>query len=72
MNRNPFRRPVAVLGGILVVLGEVFFTGQAYRHWPGEFSPLTNFHSDLGATVAGPRGANTALGAQYYDAGQAF
>ncbi len=49
-----------------------FFTGQAYRRWPDEFSPLTHYHSDLGMTVGGPPGANTALGAQYYNAGQVF
>lgn len=72
MHRNPFRWPLTVLGGVLVLLGEVFFTGQAYRHWPGEFAPLTHYHSDLGMTVGGPPGANTALGAQYYNAGQVF
>ncbi|WP_238386965.1 hypothetical protein [Natrialba swarupiae] len=70
--RNPFRWPLTVLGGILVLLGEAFFTGQAYRRWPDEFSPLTHYHSDLGMTVGGPPGANTALGAQYYNAGQVF
>ncbi|EMA27196.1 DUF998 domain-containing protein [Halobiforma nitratireducens] len=70
--RNPFRWPLTVLGGILVLLGEAFFTGQAYRRWPGEFSPLTHYHSDLGMTVGGPPGTNTALGAQYYNAGQVF
>ena len=70
--RNPFRWPLTVLGGIFVLLGETVFTGQAYRRWPAEFSPLTHYHSDLGMTVGGPPGANTALGAQYYNAGQVF
>ncbi|RKD89272.1 hypothetical protein [Halopiger aswanensis] len=69
MDRNPFRWPLTVLGGRLVLLGEAFFMGQAYRYWPGEFSPLTDYHSDLGMTVGGPPGANTALGTQYYNAG---
>ncbi|EMA27195.1 hypothetical protein [Halobiforma nitratireducens] len=45
---------------------------MAYYHWSSAFSPLSNFHSDLGGTVASGRGANTALGAQFYDAGQVF
>ncbi|MFX0070077.1 MAG: hypothetical protein ACFFAO_03215, partial [Candidatus Hermodarchaeota archaeon] len=46
---------------------------SAYLLWPNDrFSPFVNYHSDLGRTVSGPRGHNSALGAQYYNCGQVF
>ena len=73
MEKNPFKWPIAVIAGILVLVTDLFFNLNAILLWPtNDFSPFTNYHSDLGLTKSGPRGHNSALGAQYYNCGQVF
>ncbi len=68
MEKNPFKWPLAVIAAILVWCTDLFFNLSAYLLWPtGDFSPLTNWHSDLGNSKR-----NTPLGAQYYNCGQVF
>ena len=68
MEKNPFKWPLAVIVGILVWCTDLFFNLTAYLLWPtGDFSPLTNWHSDLGNSKM-----NTPLGAQFYNCGQVF
>ncbi len=68
MEKNPFKWPLAVIAGILVWCTDLFFNLTAYLLWPtGDFSPLTNWHSDLGNSSM-----NTPLGAQVYNCGQVF
>lgn len=73
MEKNPFKWPIAIIGGILIWCTDPFFNIPAALQWPtGNFSALTNWHSDLGRTLPSSRGANTALGASIYNAGQVF
>lgn len=68
MEKNPFKWPLAVIAGILVWCTDLFFNLTAYLLWPtGDFSPLTNWHSELGNSSM-----NTPLGAQVYNCGQVF
>jgi hypothetical protein len=68
MEKNPFKWPLAVIAGILVWCTDLFFNLTAYLLWPtGDFSPLTNWYSDLGNSST-----NTPLGAQVYNCGQVF
>ncbi|MFX1445874.1 MAG: hypothetical protein ACFFHV_20855 [Promethearchaeota archaeon] len=68
MEKNPFKWPLAVIAAILVWCTDLFFNLSAYLLWPtGDFSPLTNWQSDLG----NPK-RNNPLGAQYYNCGQVF
>jgi hypothetical membrane protein len=68
MERNPFKWPIAVIAGILVWVTEFLFNLPAALLWPtSNFSPFTNFHSDLGSSTD-----NSALGAQFYNCGQVF
>jgi len=68
LEKNPFKWPLAVIAAILVWCTDLFFNIPAYLLWPtGDFSPLTNWHSDLGNSES-----NTPLGAQYYNCGQVF
>jgi len=68
MERNPFKWPILILAGVLVWLTEIWFNLPSILLWPtGDFSPLTNYHSDLGNTAL-----NGALGVQFYNSGQVF
>jgi hypothetical membrane protein len=68
METNPFKWPLLIIAGILVWLTEFWFNLPAILLWPdGSFSPLVNYHSDLGNTTL-----NSILGAQYYNCGQVF
>jgi hypothetical protein len=70
MEKNPFKWPLAIIAGILVWITELWFNLPAALNWPtGDFSPLSNFHSDLGNTSSG---YNSAIGAQFYNSGQIF
>ena len=73
MEKNPFKWPLAVIAGILIWVTDIFFNLNAILLWTThDFSPFTNYHSDLGLTKPTPRGHNSALGAQYYNCGQTF
>ncbi len=75
LEKNPFKWPIAIIGGIIIWLAEVFFNLPAVLLWPGgDFTPFTQFHSDLGGTKPHPtRGSlNSPLGAQFYNCGQVF
>ncbi|MCK4310118.1 MAG: DUF998 domain-containing protein [Methanomicrobia archaeon] len=66
MEKNPFKWPIIFIGGIIVILSELFFNVPALLLWSGPepFSPLVNFHSDLGYSLWNP------VGARFYNAGQ--
>jgi hypothetical protein len=75
MEKNPFKWPIAIIGGIIVCLTELLFNLPAILLWPGgDYTPFTYFHSDLGGTkphrTRGP--LNSPLGAQFYNCGQVF
>ncbi|MFX0114668.1 MAG: hypothetical protein ACFFB3_08975 [Candidatus Hodarchaeota archaeon] len=70
---NPFKWPLSVLFGFVVVISEIVFTSRAYFLWPveqsGAFSIFKNWHSDLGSLAAG---FNSVEGALYHNVGLAF
>ncbi|MHA2233426.1 MAG: hypothetical protein ACXAB4_13165 [Candidatus Hodarchaeales archaeon] len=73
MERNPFKWPLSVLFGFLIIFSELIFTFRAYSLWPaeksGRFSIFENWHSDLGSSLSG---FNSVEGSFYHNIGIAI
>ncbi|MFX1514081.1 MAG: hypothetical protein ACFFCQ_15995 [Promethearchaeota archaeon] len=70
MEKNPFKWPLSVLFGFIIILVEITFTIKAYSLWPieesGAFTVFRNWHSDLGSSLSG---YNSIEGAFYHNSG---
>ncbi len=68
--KNPFKWPLSVLFGFIIILVEFAFTVKAYSLWPveesGAFNIFRNWHSDLGSSLSG---YNSMEGAFYHNSG---